>query len=226
MSRPGNNTRQKLIETMLRLIWAAGYGAVSVEDICREAGVRKGSFYYFFQAALAVASFESEWVLWREEMAGMFQGNAPVVERFGAFADAVLTEQREKYKELGYVCGCPFSTIGSELATQDASIGKRIGDIFAGYIKFFEHALADGVAAGELRKDMDVVAKAQEIDAYLLGVLLSARIRNSIELLERHFRPGLMRLLAAERVEVPRKPKTTATPASSRTRRQATSGGA
>jgi TetR/AcrR family transcriptional repressor of nem operon len=200
MSRPGHNTRQKLIETMLRLIWAAGYGAVSVEDICRAGGVRKGSFYYFFpsKAALAVAAFESEWVQCKEEMAGIFTADAPVIDRFMGFAEAVLAEQREKFQELGYVCGCPFSTIGSELATQDASIGKRIGDIFAGYIKFFEDALADGVMRGELPKEMDIIAKAQEIDAYLLGVLLSARIRNSIELLERHFIPGLLRLLTSE----------------------------
>lgn len=200
MPRPGHNTRQTLIETMLRLIWSTGYGAVSVEDICRAAGVRKGSFYYFFpsKAALAVEAFESEWVQCKEEMAVLFAGDVPIRERFTRFAEVMLEEQREKYRELGYVCGCPFSTIGSELATQDASIGQRIGNIFAGYIRFFEDALADAVAKGELPRDLDIVAKAQEIDAFLLGVLLSARIRNSIELLENHLAAGLQRLLGSE----------------------------
>jgi len=37
-----------------------GYGVVTIDDICQRAGVKKGSFYYFFESksALAVAALE------------------------------------------------------------------------------------------------------------------------------------------------------------------------
>lgn len=41
-------TRQSLWVTSRTLLWKNSYGSVSVRDICRQAGVNKGSFYHFF----------------------------------------------------------------------------------------------------------------------------------------------------------------------------------
>jgi AcrR family transcriptional regulator len=42
------NTRRRLADTALRLFAAMGYDQVVVDDICREAGVSKGTFYVHF----------------------------------------------------------------------------------------------------------------------------------------------------------------------------------
>jgi TetR/AcrR family fatty acid metabolism transcriptional regulator len=42
------NTRHKVAETALRLYTSRGYDQVAVDDICREAGVSKGTFYVYF----------------------------------------------------------------------------------------------------------------------------------------------------------------------------------
>ena len=42
------NTRRKVAETALRLYASSGYDQVAVDDICREAGVSKGTFYVYF----------------------------------------------------------------------------------------------------------------------------------------------------------------------------------
>ncbi len=42
------NTRRKLADTALRLYASRGYDRVAVDDICREAGVSKGTFYVHF----------------------------------------------------------------------------------------------------------------------------------------------------------------------------------
>jgi TetR/AcrR family transcriptional regulator, fatty acid metabolism regulator protein len=42
------DTRRKLAETALRLFAERGYERVAVDDICREAGVSKGTFYVYF----------------------------------------------------------------------------------------------------------------------------------------------------------------------------------
>ena len=68
MARPDNGTRQKLIETAKNLIWTSSYGAVSVDDICRTANVKKGSFYHYFPSKqdLALAAME-EYQQWKVE---------------------------------------------------------------------------------------------------------------------------------------------------------------
>jgi Bacterial regulatory proteins, tetR family len=47
--------RQALIDAAFELIWTNSYGAVSVDDICRAAGARKGSFYHFFRSKVDLA---------------------------------------------------------------------------------------------------------------------------------------------------------------------------
>jgi AcrR family transcriptional regulator len=43
-------TRRKLAETALQLFSSRGYDRVAVDDICREAGVSKGTFYVHFKS--------------------------------------------------------------------------------------------------------------------------------------------------------------------------------
>lgn len=42
--------RRKLLDATLRVIRAQGYAGTSVDDICREAGVTKGSFFHHFKS--------------------------------------------------------------------------------------------------------------------------------------------------------------------------------
>ena len=54
------NSREKLLEAALQVIRAQGYAGSSVDDICRQAGVTKGSFFHHFKGKdeLAIAAVE------------------------------------------------------------------------------------------------------------------------------------------------------------------------
>lgn len=43
------NTRRSLLESCYTLMLAKGYAATGVDEVCRHAGVSKGSFYHFFE---------------------------------------------------------------------------------------------------------------------------------------------------------------------------------
>src|SRR5271170_7885350 len=53
-------TKDKLLQVGFDLIWDSSYGSVSVDDICKRAGINKGSFYHFFpsKADLVVQAYE------------------------------------------------------------------------------------------------------------------------------------------------------------------------
>lgn len=53
-----HDSKTKLLDAALQVIRAKGYAATTVDDICREAGVTKGSFFHHFKAKdeLAVAA--------------------------------------------------------------------------------------------------------------------------------------------------------------------------
>ena len=54
-------TKEKLMQVGFDLMWDNSYGSVSVDDICKRAGINKGSFYHFFpsKADLVVVSTRS-----------------------------------------------------------------------------------------------------------------------------------------------------------------------
>ena len=54
-------TRDGLLEAANQLMLAKGFTATSVEEICREAGVTKGSFFYYFRSKEELGKTVSEY---------------------------------------------------------------------------------------------------------------------------------------------------------------------
>jgi TetR/AcrR family transcriptional repressor of nem operon len=45
-----SDANERLMDAALDLIWEESYGAVTIDDICKRADVKKGSCYYFFKS--------------------------------------------------------------------------------------------------------------------------------------------------------------------------------
>lgn len=92
MGRP-SDAKERLMSSAIDLIWEDSYGSVTIDDICKRADVRKGSFYYFFpgKAELAVAAIES---MWESEWKPFLDRNFPVdqepLERFNRYFKALV----------------------------------------------------------------------------------------------------------------------------------------
>src|SRR6476661_5534009 len=58
-----SDAKQRLMGAIAELIWTGSYGTTTIDQICEKAGVKKGSFYYFFQSKcdLAAAALEIGW---------------------------------------------------------------------------------------------------------------------------------------------------------------------
>ena len=61
---------EKLMDAVRELIWTGSYGTTTIDHICERAGVKKGSFYYFFNSKsdLAVTAIDAEWLHRRPEL--------------------------------------------------------------------------------------------------------------------------------------------------------------
>jgi TetR/AcrR family transcriptional repressor of nem operon len=191
------DTKQNLIDTALELIWKNSYGSVSVDDICRAADAKKGSFYYFFpsKADLAVAAIEESAQKSKFAYDRIFSAEKSPVQRFEDLADWVYESQHEVVMEYGRVCGCPCASLGSEMAGQEDKISAKVEEIAARQKRYYESALRDMVADGLLPAETDVKIKAQEVYTYLLGQFAVARIQNNLEPLKRDLKRGLLRTL-------------------------------
>jgi TetR/AcrR family transcriptional regulator, transcriptional repressor for nem operon len=189
------HTKHKLLETATRLIWESSYGSVSVDDICQRAGVNKGSFYYFFpsKSDLAVAAIENYWQTKQPGLDHVFSAQRPPLERIEQVSKAIFEGQQEKKKEYGKVCGCPTLTMGAELSTQDEAIRIKLEVIMGRYIRYYESLARDAAEEG-LIPAQDFKAKGTELFCFVGGLLMQAKIRNSLEPLHL-LQPGLRQLL-------------------------------
>ena len=116
MGRPATNKKQDLINTTIELLWKNSYGSVSVDDICKAAGVNKGSFYYYFKskADLAVAALDAHYYELKPLYDEVFSPSRPPVERIEKMIEETYEYQMGIKQKYGHVCGCPFMSLGSE----------------------------------------------------------------------------------------------------------------
>src|SRR5215469_11851648 len=92
-----STARSRLVASARRRIHASSYAAASVEDLCADARVQKGSFYYFFPSKrdLALAVIDDQWASTQASI--LEPAFAPDVEplaRIERFFHAVADHQR------------------------------------------------------------------------------------------------------------------------------------
>jgi TetR/AcrR family transcriptional regulator, transcriptional repressor for nem operon len=193
-----SDAKEKLLGVAFQLIWDNSYGGVSVDQICERANVNKGSFYYYFgsKADLAIAAYDEHWKQKQPEMDRIFSAQTPPVERLTKWCDHVYEFQKEKSNEYGHVCGCPYASIGVEVATQDDKIRAKVEELMARGGKYVESAIAEAQRDGSLPPG-DARQVAQQVCSFILGSVLRAKIQNDVEVL-RNLAPTVMAIIGAK----------------------------
>jgi TetR/AcrR family transcriptional repressor of nem operon len=174
---------ERLMTAALELIWEESYGTVTIDDICKRADVKKGSFYYFFEskAALAVAALEKLWRdEWKPTMDTRFSPSIEPLERIRGHLEAVYQKQSEVKKSTGKVLGCPVFCVGCEVSTHEVDVGAKVREIVARKRRYLESAIRDAVADGSI-EPCDAAQKALALGCMMEGAISQARIMNDPE---------------------------------------------
>jgi len=193
-----SDAKEKLLDVAFELIWDNSYGGVSVDQICERASVNKGSFYYYFgsKADLAIAAYEEHWKQKQPEMDRIFSAQVPPLERLSKWCEYIYTYQKEKAEKYGHVCGCPYGSVGGEVATQDDRIRQALELLMSRGMKYIESAIADAKRENSVSvADPKVAAK--HVHSYVLGTLLRAKIENDVEVIK-DIEPTVMAILGAK----------------------------
>jgi TetR/AcrR family transcriptional repressor of nem operon len=194
-----SDARERLMEAVIELIWAGSYGSTSVDHICERAGVKKGSFYHFFESKtdLALAGLEHGWAEHRRVFDQIYSPVVPPLERILNSLAHLRREQQELLAKHGRVLGCPVHSMGAEVSTVDERLRQKLQEILAQYILYFESAIRDGQADGSICVRHPAAELARILFAYSEGLLLHARIWNDLSHLD-PLESGARILLGAE----------------------------
>jgi TetR/AcrR family transcriptional repressor of nem operon len=177
-----STARERLLEAARNLIWKQSYGAVTIDAICEEAGVRKGSFYYFFESKsdLALAAFDELWKSIKPRLEEIFSSETPPLERLENYFRFTYQRQAELKKKHGQVVGCPFASLASELVQQEEDLAAKARSVITATRKYIEAALRDAQSEG-LIEVRSIPSTAQKLTAFVDGSLLQARVQNSLD---------------------------------------------
>lgn len=194
-ARPASNTKRKLIDAAHTLIWANSYAHVSVDDICRAAGVQKGSFYHFFpsKSDLAAAALEDYWEIARVEIDELFAKNDAPRDQLSAICRSILDEQKESLATSGTVCGCPYAMVGAETGANNEKLHALAETLSERYCKYIEKLLKNAAKAG-LISSTGIAHKARDMHVHIMGAMLLARLTNSLKPVGRDLEQALLRL--------------------------------
>lgn len=182
------DTRQKLMDAARDLIYARSYCDVGVQEICQQAGVRKGSFYHFFPSKkdLTLAVLDNSWAYLRDTLIrSSFAPERTPLERLEHFMENLSAFHQQVKNSSGCMHGCQFGNLASEMSTRDEAIRRSVERIFAEIEAPIAEALSAAVEAGDL-PPIDVQASAEAMFAYVEGLVLLAKTRND---------PGVIRRL-------------------------------
>jgi len=179
-----SDAKEKLMDAVKELIWTGSYGTTTIDQICDKAGVKRGSFYYFFdsKATLAEAALSEDWERHRPELDSIFSSTIPPLERLEKYCGFCYEFQKSLKAKFGCVLGCPLFSVGAEVSTQEGRLQKKIESMLEYKKRYLESTIRDAHAAGLIHAP-DAAAKARVLFCYYQGLVTEARIRNDVELL-------------------------------------------
>ncbi|MFD7199395.1 TetR/AcrR family transcriptional regulator [Streptomyces sp. NPDC059893] len=181
-----SDAREKILASAQSLMELRGYTALGVAEICKAAGVPKGSFYYFFESkeALALAVLDEHWKAQRGNWARVLQDDdAEPLSRLRRLFEETEASLRAGQQSCGTVSGCMFGNLTLELSNQTEPIRTRLQQIFDAQVEMVEKVIAEARERGEVAVGDDREA-ARSIVAQLEGQVLFAKLYNDAQHLE------------------------------------------
>lgn len=174
---PTPSTRDRLIQTAMKLFWEKGYGSTSVADLLQAANVNSGSLYHFFpgkqDVLLAVLDAYRDGI-GPMLLAPAWQGVDDPIER----VFALLARYR-----LGIVqtdCGyaCPIGSLALEIHEPDPPVRERLAANFKAWTDAIEACLT--AAGPRLPRALDRRELARFVLTTMEGGVMQARTHRDV----------------------------------------------
>ncbi|MFD7406023.1 TetR/AcrR family transcriptional regulator [Streptomyces sp. NPDC059866] len=199
-----SDARQKILTAAQTLIELRGYSALGVAEICKTAGVPKGSFYYFFESkeSLALAVIDEHWAAQQRDWVRVLRSDQEPLQRLRQLFEETEAAQRAGQATCGTVSGCMFGNLTLEMSNQTDAIRERLQQIFDAQVDMVEDVISAALERGDVTV-ADTRAAARSVVAQLEGQVLFAKLYNDTSQLEALWR-NCLSLLGARSSDVER----------------------
>jgi TetR/AcrR family transcriptional regulator, transcriptional repressor for nem operon len=172
------SARKKLLDAALSVIRTKGYAATTLDDLCAEAGVAKGSFFHHFKnkEALGVAAAE----YWSETTGAFFDAapyhrHSDPLDRVLGYIDfrkAILTGKVPEFT-------CLVGTMVQEVYVTNPEIRDACDASISGHAAKVEADIAEAMKRHGIRANWTARSLALHTQAVLQGAFILAKAKDS-----------------------------------------------
>lgn len=189
------DTRTLLLETALNLIWSSNYNAVGVNEICKQAGVTKGSFYHHFESK-AELFFEATNHYWdgiKQDLDSLLSPINSPLEQLENWIAFILANKLGE--DADNIPGCAFFNASTQIGCCDEKVNEALR-LMLQRGRIYNTALVRALQSGNyLEEKADPERLARLLQQYVQGASSYARINRNLEDMRRDLPEGVYRIL-------------------------------
>ena len=189
MPRPALNpspTKERLLDAAQALMLAKGFSATTVDEICEQAKLTKGSFFHYFKSkeALGQALLQRFCETGDRLHHSLCGKERDPLKRVYAYIDGVITLSRDRVMSRG----CLLGTFAQELCDSHPAIRRQCANGFEAWAVQFGEELRRAKARYAPRAAFDPKELAEHLIAIMEGSLILGKARNNMKVVERNLR--------------------------------------
>lgn len=165
--------KEKIRDTAKSLVKQRGYEGVTVDEICAEVGVTKGTFYNYYRSKeqLLMDEVAIDNLYYRKKLRLQISKLQPGMVKLMAFLRLAITYESNHDRE--------FTRLSYRLRTIDP---KRVPTIYPDkreIYKILEELIVEGQSCGEIRKDLSSEQIATIVLYSIRGIVFSWSLPNT-----------------------------------------------
>lgn len=175
MSFMKETTRQKLINATYEEVYSHGYQGAVLADILKNAGVHKGSMYYYFSSKkqMVLAAIEEKTVTW-------FSDRYDKILKLDSGCFNEFIETLKDTQNMDFKRGCPVANLVQEMSNLDEDFNRTMKSIYNDFTERIRSILDKSIKYKEMKK-CDSKKLALFIVSTIEGGFLSAKASGDIQ---------------------------------------------
>jgi AcrR family transcriptional regulator len=182
-SKAPEDTRRRILAAAFEEFYRNGFQGGSLNRIVDEAGTTKGALFHHFDGKNDLGYAVIEEVIAPAMKARWFDPMAQSVDPITDLKHTLRRFMEEDVEHHRIAQGCPLNNLAQEMSPLDEGFRKRIGDVYVAWRECLAAALARGIKAGQVRKDISPGNVAAFIVAAQTGMIGTAKNSQSEELM-------------------------------------------
>ena len=183
MSRPRQFDPDEVVDRSMREFWAKGYRDTSVGDLVAATGVRPGSLYGAFEGGkrqLFIEALKLYSSLVVPQKLGALERPGASIAEVRAYFDGLVSDLMSPEGRIG----CLMVNTTVELAAEDSEVASLTRAHMARLERSAERALRTARDRGEIPAGIDPAAKATQLMATGMGLMVVGKTNPGSEVLE------------------------------------------